>query len=345
MVHGDDRGLRAPCIEAMLKIRDILQSSDKQDFPSPFYSRAVLQGKSQEDKSNLSLPFDDELEFWAYFGFNRALQCLEDNQNSASAYWNQILGWIAAGSSRWDTRSQLFYGALRRGAMYSDSLDLRLPESRPESSPIASFVRNSWAEFICDLILVHAANRLPRLIEARDYNNLIHCTLDIIRECLCRGFDCNQLYLLPFCEFDISSVPGYFLAEMSIQSYVKSCPDFPYKNDVLQTLIENGAQAFRRVRFYVDFQTKAVYELTENLMSSFDSNGCDLLVDAIKYEADVLFDPSSIGTNPIDKNENYARAVRFAKDTISQARKLGHVHSGLVIGDESTYEHHLQFDQ
>ena len=344
-VYGDDPRLRAPCNEAILKIRDILQSSNKRDLPSPFYSRAVLRGKPLEDMSHLSRPFDDELEIWAYFGFERAMQCLKDNQDSASAYWNQILGWISAGSTRWDTSSQLFYAALRRGAVYSDSLDLRFPESRSKSSPIASFVQNSWAEFICQLTLVHATNIFHRHMEAQDYDRFIHCTLDIIRECLCRGLDHNRPYLLPLDQLGGSSVPGYFLAEISIQSYIDSCPDFPCKKDILQELVGNGTQAFRRLRFYVDCQTEAVYELTENLMSSFASNGCDLLDDFIKHKANILFDPSSLGTNYIDQNEKYARAVLFAKERVLQARKLGHVHSGLVIGDERTYEHHLEFDR
>ena len=115
------------------------------------------------------------------------------------------------------------------------------------------------------------------------------------------------------------------ITDMSVLSMIQLLSDGPYKEELLQNLAIHSAKPYQQVKYFVH-PDQTVYQLSE-AQSSWISSFID------PYAFTRIVGPSAYPFISRAPQEHIAAILQ-----VEGATKLGSLDTGVIIGDESTYE-------
>ena len=287
-----------------------------------------------------TLQFDIDLEFWTFFGFHRALGHITDYPKSRSIDWTRIMSCAIAGAwestpvihKSYDIIESILAATLARGPNTDvQFLGRAIVNISDKNRIFVSFYQSCWILYVCMLVLRKRLNPPTALTKSLEH------TAELIKQFLDQNFDPNKSLYVPF----LTLLPGSgwettFIVESSLVSFLEAAQDisdWAKTCGVLQCLLDRGAERVSRIRFFYDRSTGALFELDKTLEAS--------LTVCMGYGANSgapVGWPDACKVFWKEKQITLPEAVQIMKDNLGHLRRLGTLDSGVVIGDESTYD-------
>ena len=216
------------------------------------------------------------------------------------------------------------HAAFERGASCARTVVMdfgRYPDGR------FAFQQHVW----CSVILRAAYIGFDSLAASEESASFL---IRLIECCLHTGVDPNSMVQFPA---PTDGAGGFWIRAMSVVSIIECLADGPQKNEILRHLTTLGCEPRQSDRYYVD-ENYTAHLLSEHQLK-------------VVNEAQIFSCADNFGMDFTLTNESSARAAdrfrvveNYILATLGEARRLGSFRSGLIIGDESTYEPQSQSD-
>ena len=295
----------------------------KSKFHKPTINRILkgnmweVQGLDHDDVGN------DILEFEVFWGFRHAITRMAKDPVKSS-YLDHLMDCVLVSSpislSALTNQLDLSCAAFEQGANHQRVSIVEFALGIPPWTNRLPCKETVWMFLLWRTI--YYAWRRYRL---SDWTGPAESILAFIDYCLNHSNDSHCTVLIPTVARHGKVAWSCFVRELSAFSIIERAPQWPQKAKVLQRLSIGGIKPYERVGYYVD-EHRVLYQLSTAQSDYMIANlGFTTKYDRVYYDLKRYDRTLSTGWH-------------YVRNTLSEARPLGSLAAGVVLGDESTYE-------
>ena len=306
--------------EATAKLR--VDTEEALSLLHPFFTRFVLNNPKDLRQSSFGSRHDigdylqDELAFWAFFAFHRVSTLCERTKTITKAHLSRILDCVVLCAEFVDVQPLNFvenaHTVFRLAGDCQHSLVINANGSSSLHIPILA---NSWSRVVCYAL---PRQEIRADSSLRSSSALRDALIKLIDLCVNLQADANSGILHEY--HKRTSAKYALFPEVSVLSAVQHWGTQKWRFELERKLVDHGAKPSQQFRYIVNETDSEVYELSKTQSDRMVQIIGEPLgkVNTARVRSDIV-DP-------------------FVESIIKETKRLGSLNSGLVLGDESTYE-------